>query len=284
MTRLRSDQGHTLIELLLAAMLTLLISGAALTTLERGVTLNKKNQQLMDDTEASRNAIDLLARDIRDATAYQTTSNTSAASVLLANPQDFVFKTVDPKAAVTTGNDYRVRTVRYCYSPTTKMLLRQTRANAVLPGASCPDTSWTTTARVPNVVNAARPLFTYDSADANLITRAIMSLFVDSTPNRAPVETPLSSGVFLRNASRPPEASFTAIATDMHVQLNGSASLDPEGGTLKYTWKDGATTLEQALPVVDYVAPTAGTHTFTLTVTDRGGLTATTTQTLTVQP
>jgi hypothetical protein len=36
--------------------------------------------------------------------------------------------------------------------------------------------------------------------------------------------------------------------------------------------------------VVDYVAATAGAHTFTLTVTDRGGLTHTVSQSVTVLP
>ena len=284
MSRLREEHGFTLIELLLAAMLTLLISAAALTTLERGVTLNKQNQQLMDDTEASRNAIDLLSRDIRDATAYQTTANNSAYAVLRADPQDFVFKTVDPRGTASSSNVYRVRTIRYCLASGNRML-RQMKADAVLPAATCPDTSWQTTARVPYVVNGARPLFTYDSSDTTQVTRAVMSLFVDSTPNRAPVETPLSSGVFLRNANRPPTSAFTASASPgLHVQLNGSSSLDPDGGSLKYAWSIDGAPIDKVTPVVDFVAPSAGDHTFTLTVTDRGGLTNSIDQLVTVLP
>jgi type II secretory pathway pseudopilin PulG len=283
MTRLRSQSGHTLVELLLAAMLTLLISAAALTTLQRSVTLNKRNQQLTEDTEASRNAIDLLARDTRDSTAYQTAANATAAAVLRADPTDFVFKTVDPKGTASANNTYRVRSVRYCYTGTS--LLRQTKTDAVLPAGACPDTSWTTTASVPFVVNGARSMFTYDSADPTAVTKAVMSLWVDSTPNKAPVETPLSTGVFLRNANRSPAAAFTATAApDQHVSLNGSSSLDPDGESLKFAWKDNGVVIPNTTPVVDYVAATTGIHTFTLTVTDRGGLTSTTTQDVTVLP
>jgi len=69
-----------------------------------------------------------------------------------------------------------------------------------------------------------------------------------------------------------------------------AAALDPrisrtvcDGGLLSYTWFDGSTQLPQTGAVVDYVAPGSGSHTFTLTVTDNGGLTSTTTQTVTVQ-
>jgi prepilin-type N-terminal cleavage/methylation domain-containing protein len=286
MTRLRDARGFTLIEVLLAASLMLVVLAAALTTLERSVVVNKENQLLTDDTESARNAIDLLSRDIRDATAYQTTANTTAASVVRAAAQDFAFKTVDPNAAATTGNAYRVRTVRYCYAASAKRLVRQVKPDVNTPPAECPAAGgWATTTQVPYMVNATRPMFEYDSATPDLITRATVRLYVDSTPNKAPVETPLVSGVFLRNANRAPVASFTAnAAPKLHVQLNGSASLDPDGGVLTYTWKDGAIVIPQTGPVVDYIATSSGPHTITLTVTDPGGLTHTTTQPVTVVP
>lgn len=285
MSRAREQDGFTLVELLVAASLMLVVMAAALTTLERYVFNNQQNQRLADDVETARNGMDLMVRDARNATAYQTTLNTTDASVLRAGPADFVFKSVDPNTAASTGNDYRVRTVRYCYSAGSSIVLRQVIAGAAVPSSACPDTAWRTTSTIPGVVNAGRDVFTYDAAAAAGVTQASVDLFIDATPNRAPVETPLHSGVFLRNANRAPTAGFTASASpNLHVRLNGSASLDPDGGTLTYTWKDGGTMIPQNGPVVDYVATTGGTHTFSLTVTDRGGLTATTTQTITVQP
>ena len=84
MRRVRDSHGFTLIEVLLAASLMLVILAAALTTLERSVVLNKKNQQLTEDNETARNAIDLLARDIPTPPPTRTAANTAAGSVLRA--------------------------------------------------------------------------------------------------------------------------------------------------------------------------------------------------------
>jgi prepilin-type N-terminal cleavage/methylation domain-containing protein len=284
MSRLRDDDGFTLIELLVAATLMLLLLGAVLLTFDNYVKGNRRNQMLAQDMETGRNAVDLVARDARNATAYQTTANPTASAVLRADPQDFVFKAVNPTAsAPLPGNTYRVRTVRYCYVAASQRLLRQVADDAVVPGAACPDPSFTTASSVPDVVNGTRPLFTYDAATPGAVTWARVDLYVDSTPGAAPTETPLHSGVYLRNANRPPQARFTAVATaNRHVQLNASDSVDPDGRLLTYTWKDGSTVLTQNGPVVDYVAPVDGTHTFTLTVSDPGGLTDTYQQTVEV--
>jgi hypothetical protein len=61
------------------------------------------------------------------------------------------------------------------------------------------------------------------------------------------------------------------------VSLNGSHSTDPEGGLVTFTWADGATAVPGAGSLVNYQAPTTGSHTFTVTVKDPGGLTATAT-------
>ncbi len=283
MSRLADSRGFTLIELLLAMTLMLIVMGAALVTFERYVVLNGTNQDLAFDTENARNAMDLLSRDARNATAYQTASNASGTSVLRATDTDFVFKAVDPGSASSATNTYGIGTVRYCLAPSTQRLLRQQRTDAVVPSTACPDTNWTTTATVPSVVNDSRPVFSYDSTDPSRISSVAVDLFLDDTPNRAPVETPLHSGVFLRNTNRPPQAAFTAsVQPNGHVRLNGSSSSDPDAGSLTYSWKDGSTVIAQTSPVVDYVVTTTGTHTFTLTVTDRGGLSSTTTQTVTV--
>lgn len=58
------------------------------------------------------------------------------------------------------------------------------------------------------------------------------------------------------------------------VQLNGSGSSDPDGDVLTYLWKDETGNTVGNTAVVQLTL-SIGTHTFTLTVTDPGGLTST---------
>ncbi|GEK78813.1 hypothetical protein ABA31_01640 [Agrococcus baldri] len=83
-------------------------------------------------------------------------------------------------------------------------------------------------------------------------------------------------------ANQAPTAAFTADVTDLSVDLDASDSSDPEGAIASYAWEfgdgetgTGATTTHQ------YEG--SGTFTVRLTVTDAQGVTATTTQDVTVQ-
>jgi PKD domain len=66
------------------------------------------------------------------------------------------------------------------------------------------------------------------------------------------------------------------------VILNATTSTDPENQTLTYAWTDGGDPISQCAAYCDYSTAT-GQHTIQLTVTDPGGLSATQTQTVTVQ-
>src|SRR5947208_2659394 len=55
------------------------------------------------------------------------------------------------------------------------------------------------------------------------------------------------------------------------VQLDGSKSSDPDGDVLSSVWKDEAGNVVGTTAVVQLTLP-VGMHTFTLTVTDPGGL------------
>jgi hypothetical protein len=108
--------------------------------------------------------------------------------------------------------------------------------------AACPsdDAGWDRTISVAhNVVNAERPLFTYNSTIRDRITEVTSQVFVDVNPNRVPEEVDLQTTVFLRNQNRVPTAVFTwAPMPDTSVFLNASESSDPEEKPLTYLWYD----------------------------------------------
>ncbi len=65
------------------------------------------------------------------------------------------------------------------------------------------------------------------------------------------------------------------------VILNGSGSIDPEGRTLSYVWREGETIVGSGPTPTVILA--VGLHTLTLTVTDDGGATDTDTAVITIQ-
>jgi CSLREA domain-containing protein len=83
--------------------------------------------------------------------------------------------------------------------------------------------------------------------------------------------------------SRPPTANAGPDQTaecGSPVTLDGSASIDPEGGPLTFVWKEGATQI--ATGVMPSVTLGSGSHTITLTVTDDHNKTSTDTVIVTV--
>jgi hypothetical protein len=187
-----------------------------------------------------------------------------------------------------------VRRVRYCLDTAGKRLWRQLQLAPLtgLPGAACPDpTSGWSAGRVvaANVVNAARPVFDYNSPSLTAITEVGTTLWVDVNPGAPPLETSLQTSVFLRNQNRGPDAVFTASLNAGSIVLNGSSSDDPEGRALQYYWYDTAVTGITACPglpadvpqsgcvgagiVFSYTPPAPGPRSIYLVVRDPAGLT-----------
>jgi type II secretory pathway pseudopilin PulG len=227
----------------------------------------------------------------------------------LAN--DLIFKDVADVRPAGSVNSSNVRRVRYCLqtegavpgqaftaSTTRGVVWMQTQTwQTALPPAlpattDCPGTGWTTQSVVADhITNAAAtpPLavFRY-SGDAGLVTdtspaaretisRVEATAQVDADPLRDPRATQLTTSVLLRNQNRAPIARFTVAILNpvtCSIQLNGSASEDPESKPLEYEWYIDDVEQSEAGVVVQK-SLSAGTHTFELKVYDRAQLVGT---------
>ena len=222
---------------------------------------------------------------------------------------DLIFKDVAEDRPAGSLNSANVRRVRYCLqttgaapglgftaSPARGVLWMQTQTwTTALPPAvpittDCPGTGWPETRLVADhMVNAAqtpaRPVFRY-SGDAGAVTattaaaretisRVEASVMVDRDTTKSPGAATLTSSVLLRNQNRTPTAAFSYTQLNIltcNVQLNGSASQDPESKPLRYEWYlDGSATKFAEGVVVQKVVG-IGTHTYRLKVYDPAGL------------
>jgi type II secretory pathway component PulJ len=315
MSRLREERGLTLIEVLLASVLSMLVMGASLAAFDGLQGSHKLTQKANDAQDTARQQTDRLARELRNlASPSQLTSDLSAQpqAVDVANAYDFVFRVVGdvkPAASLNAGN---VKRIRYCLNnanPSKEVLWRQTQtwttaATPALPStAACPGTGWDAGSDVQYISNLVnryngqnRAVFSFNSTDILRISKVRTSLVVDTDPLRRPAETRLSSGVFLRNQNRIPAASFSATVTaDKRLILNGSGSEDPEGMPLKYQWYVDAPTPLPSCSTTPVPASClgegvvfektglsgGGSHTITLVVKDPAELGGTATQTVT---
>ena len=300
MSRLRDERGMTLIELLVAASISLVILGATMTVLAVANRQQRINERQNDAGQVVRTTLDRMARQLRNMAS--PTDITSIAGTLPRAidrnlPNDLVFKDVQDVKIAGSLNQPNVRRVRYCVNsatPSNGVLWQQiqTWTAAVTPAlpadTACPGTGWTTQRTVAtNLTNGVgnRPLFVYTggagvitATDSNAradVTRVTADLYLDADPTRLPAELELSTSVFLRNQNREPTAAMTGTIlnpTSRLIQLNGSASQDPESQSLSYAWyMDGGATAIGSGIVLQFTVP-AGVHTFQLKVLDPAGL------------
>jgi type II secretory pathway component PulJ len=297
--RLANEEGFTLVELLIAASLFIIVLGAALTSFNVMETKARVNALLQDSQQRARQTVIILSRQLRNLAGPDENQpgafDPATASFSPAAPYDIVFKTVDPNGPNAGLNPTNVERVRYCLdsgSPAKLWQQTQTWTTATAPAppstASCPDSGWPGTAKVVadsvnnRYLGQDRPVFQYDSTDPQAIHTVRINLWIDVNPGKAPAETNLQSGVFLRNQNQAPTASFQwSPGGAGHVVLNGSASADPEGQQLSYTWKEGNNKLGTGI-VFDWGPASTGTHTITLEVRDPAGQLGTISQAVTV--
>lgn len=307
MRRLGSEHGMTLVEMLVGMTLSLILFGAVLGLLEtfmRSSTLDQQRNELQD---RARGAISIMTRQLRNVAAPNATT---AGALELAGPYDLVFQTVD-SSNTWTGNPSNQERVRYCLSTSgsgastsNAILYRQlqTWTSSTAPAspstATCPGTGWNSTYQIVNnvtnnVSGQSRPVFTYapiGSMRPAQINDVEVDLFLNPNPARThPGETELKTGIYLRNDFAQPIAKFYVTQPNGQVNLDASASSDPNGQALTYQWSVNGTNV-QAATTQQWVAGTDNTNfhpgqvvTFGLTVTSSGGLSATITQQVTIQ-
>lgn len=255
-TRLGDERGMTLIEVLIAMVVSLIVFGATLAVVSSMSASAKRNREHNEAQDEVRTYMDRLARQLRNLASPSIFTDDYQAqpyAVDSAGPYDFVFRVVDEEREPGTLNEANVKRIRYCLDtsdPSRGKLYQQEQVwtnrssndpPAVPSLSGCPAGGWTRTALVTsNIVNRTggqdRPMLVYNSADVQRISQVHAELYVDPTPGRAPAETRLASGVTLRNQNRVPVARLDIALAPGMVVLNGSASEDPEGMPLTYQW------------------------------------------------
>jgi archaellin len=271
--QLAAERGEMgLVQLLIAMSIFAAVLAATLVTFQSFDTLSRRTVSRTASQDSARTSVDRLVRDLRNL-ASPTIAQPQA--VDKATDYDLVFQTVNPIGPNTGANAPNIKRVRWCLNQTTpsneKLYMQDqtwlTQTPPTPPStSSCPstDAGWSTTtllsSNITNTYNGqARPLFAFDSPTLTSVREIHVDLYSDLDPARAPNETHLTSGVFLRNQNAAPIASFTyALQGTSAIVLNGSQSYDPEGAALKYSWLDN--TVKKGTGVTYSLPVTPGSH------------------------
>jgi len=271
-----SERGEiSLIGLLVAMTIFMAVLGATLTTFEAfdSQAAGLARRTAVQDT--ARRGADRIARDLRNLAGPK---QTLPDAVEIAGPSDLVFNTVDDVKPTGSSNASNVKRVRYCLDAGARKIWQQEQrwtqaAEPAVPATtSCPEPEWgAATQVVSDVVNVARPIFKYDTTVTTEISTISVDLFVDDQAGTGPPETEISTGVFLRNQNRLPEACFTATPTADGVLLNGSTSFDPEGQPLDYLWYADGEEIGDGVTFLHNTSAGAS-HAYSLRVSDPAGL------------
>jgi prepilin-type N-terminal cleavage/methylation domain-containing protein len=299
MSRAGTEHGFTLIELLVTMAIATIVFGATLSVLDVFQRNNVVDQQRNEVQDNARNAMDQLARQLRNVAAP---SAGAPGALLLTKNYSMIFDTVDSGSGYAWGaNASHTTMVRYCLNnsnPSNEVLWTQVKRWTTAEGpkeapatTGCPDVSgsWEGNAQlVQHVTNriggrTTKPMFVYSAATAPQTASVEADMLLNLNPaQQHPGETELTSGIGLRNANRPPIASFSVTRINNEfVRLDASASNDPDGLALTYKWWKDGTVLASTAQVIE-PKETAGSHTYELEVTDPGGLAETSKKTVTI--
>lgn len=270
MSALRRDDGFTLVELLVAMVISLIVFGATLTILDVYLRQSAAATKRLDAQDRARLAVDRIVHDLRNVASPLTTPKL----LERATPYDLVFQTIGtPSGSNVSG----IERVRYCIpqdssagSASQEELIAQVQTwTTSTPPAdpwtsdpaqtiACPDLTFVPAAGQPvytvlaqAVMNryqqtAAYPAFSFNNGldgnnvaagDLPQVSTIQVNLRVNPTPSLAGATTEIQSSAYLRNKQHSPVAQFTYNATGSGgVILNAGQSYSPDNEQLSYAW------------------------------------------------
>lgn len=288
--RWRGEHGYTLTEVLVALTISSLILGAAVTAFTSYLNQTANGEKAANAQDAARLALDQMAIQLRSATSNASTGNQPIEAFGAYN---LVWLAPFPGAS-TTNNPLGLRHIRYCVdsgNPNNEKLWLQTApfsttSNRNWPATgSCPANSWPTAMVVgQNLVNVVQntPMFLTPTDSQGNVTDVRVNALVDIDVNTTPPSTSVRTSVALRNLNHTPAAVVSCAAgLTGHALCDASASTDSDNQTLKFAWKvDGATVGETSYKLDQGSLAAGSNHTFSVTVTDSGGLSSSASQSL----
>jgi type II secretory pathway pseudopilin PulG len=282
-----------LTELLVASATMILILGTVVTVFARFSSQQRRSEQQNEAEGTARQVLDRIVVDIRSATSA---GGGSSQPVQSHSNYEIVYLVPRPSATLTNNARGLIR-VRYCLDATVasneRLWMETTPYTSAQPNppsaTSCPSSAYSTQQVVArNLVNQLQtpsaPLFISRTDAAGNVTDVATQAFVDTNPTGGAPATDLRSSVTLRNLNRAPTAGLTCqAAANGHVLCDASASSDPEGQTLEFSWTMDGTRLVSRTYNLDQSGVASGTtHTFAVTATDPSGLAATAQRTVTM--
>jgi type II secretory pathway pseudopilin PulG len=299
MTQVRSEDGFTLVELLVTMLIMMIIFGAVLGALEAFQRQSGTANRRGDNQDVARRTMDRVTEALRGVVGSGTTT-----AVERAATDDVVFRTVDSGSPPQSGGSNAARLMfrRFCVDGSGNLYDQKkfwtTSAVPGVPSGLCGvATGWDGTQKLADhITNSGGSIFSYNPS-ATSVSSIGVDLSVDLDPNQTPAATTLTSGVSLRNVSSPPTVDITCQPGIGGAFCDTTGTADPDGGALTYVWSYGPWTNAPTTP------PTCGTmstlpvtqsqltansltsgnsYCFTLVATDPSGMSDSDTEAVTV--
>jgi prepilin-type N-terminal cleavage/methylation domain-containing protein len=221
-----AEDGFSLIELLVAMMVSVIVLLATLGALDafnNGVAVNNR---LTEASDTARREVAEMVRVLRDGGAPAPLSGNQPPTVIQAGANDLVFLSRSWPGESGIGSTSN-HVERYCVNTTTRTLwfggLKAGTSGSATPGAACPSTAsgWTNRAIASDVLNSvADPVFVYGGASPVRSVAIKIRLEGGTALKSRPLE--LRSGATLRGALAP---QLTAANVSVGACSGGKALL-----------------------------------------------------------